>query len=54
MPPASELGDQVLILSNGGWRDGIKSPIDTQVWHIQLTEGHLETQQRAGSETATI
>lgn len=37
----------ILILSNSAWRDGIKSPIDTQVWHIQLPGGQLETQQRA-------
>lgn len=37
----------ILILSNSSWRDGIKSPIDTQVWHIKLPGGQLETQQRA-------
>ncbi len=37
----------ILILSNSSWRDGMKSPIDTQVWHIHPPGGQLETQQRA-------
>lgn len=47
MPPAAELMGSHLNPSNSAWRDGIKSPTDTQVWHIQRPGGQLETQKRA-------
>lgn len=37
----------IFILDKSIWRDGIKSPIDTQVWHFQLLGDQLETQPRA-------